>query len=143
MKEDVLIKDFFDKEIFGQSDLRECDLGWSDMLIQDAQSDDPETIFRYVVEIVGFNMLFYWLKDKHFYTIVTERLPIEVRRLDANPQWDGKYEYNKAGIGGPNTESPGEVIALFDGAVDIWDQLKIDGHPIGMVLKESYIMTLD
>jgi len=143
MKTDVVIKNFFDKEIFGQSDLRECDLGWSDMLIQDAQSDDPETIFRYVVEIVGYNILFYWLEDKHFYTIVTERLPIQVKQLDANPQWDGKYEYNKAGIGGPNTESPGEVIAEFDSSIDLWDQLMIDGQVIGNVLKNSYIMSLD
>ena len=40
------------------------DLGWSDYIKRDAQSDYPETIFRYIVEVEGLNILFYWFKDK-------------------------------------------------------------------------------
>lgn len=66
------------------------DLGWSDYIKRDAQSDYPETIFRYIVEVEGLNILFYWFKDKNFYSIETGKSPVEVRRLYLNPNWDGK-----------------------------------------------------
>lgn len=141
----ILIENFFNVGANGDVSLREEDLGWSKSMELDAQSDDPETIFRYVVEIVGFNILFYWTGDRNFYTIETEKDPIEVRRLYANPNWDGKKEYMKAGAdgNGPSTCSKGEVIATFTEPSDIWNDLKIKGVSIGDVLKRSVILDLD
>ena len=34
--------------------------------------------------------MFYYLEDGQFYTIETEKTPIEVRRIFPNPNWDGK-----------------------------------------------------
>lgn len=120
------------------------DVGWSDTLKRDAQSDYPETIFRYVVEIVGNNILFYWLKDRNFYVIETEKTPIEVRRISSNANWDGKYEYEKAGEGGrPTTSSAGELLATFEEPTLIWEELTIDTVRIGDVLENSVIVELD
>ena len=128
----------------GDKSLFEDELGWPEALVADAQSDYPETIFRFVIEISGFNLLFYWMVDGNFYTIETERTPIEVRRIHPNPNWDGKCELLKAGSEyGPNTASAGEVIATFDSPTDIWDNLKIGGHTIGEVLEKSAIITWD
>lgn len=114
------------------------------MLKQDCHSDYPETIFRYVIEIVGFNVLFYWTVDENFYVIETEKDPIEVRKLFLNPQWDGKTEFFKASSDvGPNRASSGEIIATYDNPVDIWDNLKIGGVPIGSVIEKSCILTWD
>lgn len=144
MEASILIPNFFNPEWYGESELTTEDLGWSDMIKKDAQSDYPETIFRYIVEIVGYNILFYWIKDNCWYSIETEKNPIEVRRLSPNPSWDGKYEYQKAGIeGGPHTNSKGEILATFDDPTQIWDNLFIKGTPIGEILEDSYIATLD
>ena len=40
------------------------DLGWSDYIKRDAQSDYPETIFRYIVEVEGLNIFFIGSKTK-------------------------------------------------------------------------------
>lgn len=94
---------------------------------------------------MGFNILFYWIKDENFYTIETEKDPIEVRRIALDPEWDGKCEFLKAGIDrtGPNTASAGEVLATFTDPTLIWSELKIHGIPIGQVLEESAIITWD
>lgn len=144
MESKILIDNFLPEHYDGDRAIREEDLGWSETLKLDAQSDYPENIFRYVVEVVGLNILFYWLKDRNFYTIETELDPIEVRRLYPNPKWDGKCEYLKAGVyGSPATCSPGEILATFDDPTKIWDNLQIDGVPIGDVLANSFISDLD
>lgn len=144
MDRHVLIKNFWNVGFHGDKTLAKEDLGWSDYIRRDAQSDYPENIFRYEVEIVGLNILFYWLKDRNFYTIETEKSPIEVRRLYPNPNWDGKCEFLKAGIeGSPHTNSAGEVLATFENPTDIWDNLRIEGVPIGEVLDYSAIVELD
>ena len=87
----VIIEKFFNVGTNGDITLREKDLGLQqENLILDAQSDDPETIFRYYVEIVDLNILFYWVEDRNFYTIETELDPIEVCRIYNNPNWDAK-----------------------------------------------------
>ena len=142
----VIVEKFFNVGVNGDVTLCEEDLGLQqENLILDAQSDDPETIFRYIVEIVGLNILFYWVEDRNFYTIETERDPIEVRRIYDNPNWDGDREYMKAGANGygPSTSSAGELLATFKEPADIWDQLKINGVSIGDVLKRSAILDLD
>ena len=144
MESKILIDKFFIVGHNGDHAIRENDLGWADSIKQDAQSDYPENIFRYVVEVVGFNILFYWLEDRNFYTIETEKTPIEVRRIYPNPNWDGKYEYQKAGMEGfPHTSSQGEILATFDNPTRLWDNLKINGVCIGEVLDKSFIASLD
>lgn len=144
MENKVLIENFFRVGSNGDRAIRESDLGWSDTIKLDAQSDYPENIFRYVVEVAGFNILFYWMKNRNFYTIETEKQPIEVRRLYPNPNWDGKCEYQKAGIEGfPHTSSQGEILSTYDDPTEIWDNLRIDGVPIGDVLANSFISDLD
>lgn len=144
MSSRIIVPNFFKVGCNGDRTIKECDLGWPESIKQDAQSDYPETIFRYVVEIVGLNILFYWIKDRQFYTIETEKTPIEVRRLFLNPHWDGKHEINKADIHGePYTNSSGDVLASFDDPTQIWNNLKIDGTPIGEVIENSFIVDMD
>lgn len=140
----VLMENFFPVGNDGDHSIREEHLGWTDNLKLDAQSDCPEDIFRYFVEVVGLNILFYWMTDHRFYTIETEKDPIEVRRIDINPNWDGKYEFQRFDSDGcPCTSSPGELLATFDEPTDVWDSLKINGVPIGEVLENSVITDLD
>ncbi len=146
MKGNVLIEDFWNVgDASGDKTLREDELGWPQSLKEDAQSDYSERVFRYVIEEVGFNLVFYWIKDRNFYVIETEKTPVEVRKLYPNPQWDGKYEFLKVGLLGEGASScsAGEVIATFDDEALIWDELKIDGVPIGDVLEQSKIVTWD
>ncbi len=140
----IIINNFWNVGFDGDKSVAKEELGWSDAIKEDAKSDNPETIFRYVVEIVGFNILFYWIKDGNWYTIETEKDPIEVRRIFPNPKWDGTCEYLKAGLEGyPQTSSQGELLATFNEPIQIWNGLKIGGVPIGDVLKDSVIATLD
>lgn len=145
MNNKVIKEHFWNTGVDGDVRLTKDNLGWPDMLMQEAMSDYPETIFRHCIEIVGFNILFYWIKDENFYTIETEKAPIEVRRIALDPEWDGKCEFLKAGIDqtGPNTASAGEVLASFTDPTRIWSELKINGIPIGQVLEESAIITWD
>ena len=146
MKSKVLIENFWNVgDANGDKTLREDELGWPQSLKEDAQSDYSERVFRYVIEEVGFNLVFYWIKDRNFYVIETEKTPVEVRKLYPNPQWDGKYEFLKVGLLGEGASScsAGEVIATFDDEALIWDELKIDGVPIGDVLEQSKIVTWD
>ena len=144
MDDEVLITNFFRVGCNGDKTIRKSDLGWGKTIIEDAQSDDPEMIFRYVVEIVGLNILFYWMEDRRWYTIETEKYPIEVRRIYPNPNWDGKCEYTKAGTDGVlNTSSAGEVLATFEDPTMVWDELKINEVPIGEIMANSVITDLD
>lgn len=140
----IIINNFWNVGFNGDKSVAKEELGWSDAIKEDAKSDNPETIFRYVVEIVGFNILFYWIKDGNWYTIETEKDPIEVRKIFPNPKWDGKCEYLKAGLEGyPQTSSQGELLATFNEPIQIWKGLKICGFPIGEILENSVIATLD
>lgn len=144
MENEIIVPNFFRVGINGDKSIRKNDLGWSESSKRDAQSDYPESIFRYFVEIVGFNILFYYVKDRQFYTIETEKFPIEVRRIFPNPNWDGIIEMEKSGIDGlPSSCSAGDIIALFDDPTKIWDELFIDDTPIGEVIQNSFIMTMD
>jgi len=143
MSKKLLKKNFWPCEFSGSRDVFVEDMGWGDIHKEDARSDDPEKIFRYYVEVVGLNILFYWTFDEQFYTIFTECLPIEVKRIYPNPDWDGECEFQKAGDNGPSTWSDGELIAAFEDPTRIWDELKINGVPIGEVLEKSVITDLD
>ena len=141
----VIIENFWNVGVKGDTTLREDDLGWPESLKRDAQSDWSETIFRYVIEEVGLNLLFYWVEDRNFYTIETEKTPIEVRRIYPNPNWDGKCEFFKAEENGygPSTCSAGEVLASFEDETCIWDELYINGIHIDKVLERSAIIDWD
>ena len=145
-KTKVIVENFFIVGTYEDRAIYEEYLGLQqENLILDAQSDDPEKIFRYYVEIVGLNILFYWVEDRNFYTIETELDPIEVRRIYDNPNWDGESELMKAdkyGYG-PHTSSEGEILATFKEPSDIWNGLTINGVHIGDVLKRSVILDLD
>ena len=137
---EVVLANFCNHEPY---DIYESDLGWSDYDFRDAGSDDPERVFRYYIETIGFNMAFYYIDDGCFYSIFTEQLPIEVKRKNVpDPKWDGKYKILSM-IGGADTCGPGEVIYTTNDAATIWGELKIGGKPIGEVLERSVIMTLD
>ncbi len=64
MDRHILIENFWNVGFDGDKSLTQEELGWSKHIQEDAQSDNPETIFRYIVEIVGLNILFYWMKDR-------------------------------------------------------------------------------
>ncbi|MBQ7634317.1 MAG: hypothetical protein IJS89_01950 [Bacteroidaceae bacterium] len=146
MENRILVENFWNVgDKYGDKTLRENELGWPLVLQQDAQSDYSETIFRYVIEQIGFNLVFYWLKDRNFYVIETEKEPIEVRRLYPNPNWDGKCEFFKVGLLGEGASScsAGEVLATFDDVTRIWNELKIYEIPIGEVIAHSCVVTWD
>lgn len=144
MKQQILIDKFFRPEWTGDAHLYASDLGWDERMYWDAGSDEPERIFHYNVVVVGYNLLFYWVRTGEWYAIETEKRPIEVRMLYRNPSWDGEYEYFKSGVSGsPSTCEPGKILATFDSPTEIWDNLKIEDVPIGEVLAHSLIAQLD
>ena len=145
MDRKIIKKNFWNVGDNGDRNLYEEDLGWtSNSFIQDARSDYPEDIFRYYVEMVGLNILFYWVEDENFYTIETEKDPIEIRRIYPNPDYTGKSEYSKAGNGpGPSTSSDGEILATFEDPTKIWNNFTISGVPLAKVFERSVIIDLD
>lgn len=144
MERKILIKNFWRVGNYGDRNLYEDDLGWSDSCRKAARSDFSEYVFRYWVEDVGLNILFYWLEDRNFYTIQTEKVPVEVRRIGLNPNWDGECELTKAGSDvGPTTASDGEIIKTFDDQTEIWSNLTINGVSLEKVLERSVIIEMD
>ena len=144
MERKILIKNFWKVGNDGDRNLYEDDLGWSETSRKDAMSDYPEYIFRYFVEDVGLNILFYWLEDRNFYAIQTEKDPVEVRRINPNPNWDGECELTKADSDiGPTTSSDGEIIKTFDDPTEIWSNLLINGVSLEKVLERSVIIEMD
>lgn len=132
--------DFYGKE--GDHALRQSDLFWWKSAMSDAMSDDPETIFRYFIEEVGFNMVFYWVEDGNFYTIETEKFPIEVRRIYKDPDWDGKYVFHSA-VDGTCSCARGEVLFSFQDVTKIWDECVINGKHLSEILPNSAILEMD
>ena len=65
MDRHIIVENFWNVGFDGDKSLSSEDLGWSDYIMRDAESDYPEYIFRYVVEQVGFNILSYWAKDRN------------------------------------------------------------------------------
>ena len=119
-------------------------MGWNDASKKDARSDYSEYIFRYFVEDVGLNILFYWLDDRNFYTIKTENTPVEFVRIKPNPNWDGECELSKADSDlGPTTASQGEILQTFEDPSKIWSELSINGVPLETVLERSVIIEMD
>ena len=144
MERKLLIENFWIVGNDGDRNLYDNDLGWSESAKKAAKSDFSEYIFRYWVEDVGLNILFYWLEDKNFYTLKTEKTPIELVRINLNPKWDGKCELTKAESEyGPTTASSGTVVQVFDDPTEIWSNLKINGIPLEKVIEKSAIIEMD
>lgn len=144
MERKILIKNFWKVGNGDDRNLYEDDLGWSDSCCKAARSNYSEYVFRYWVEDVGLNILFYWLEDKNFYTIQTEKNPVEVRRININPNWDGECELTKVGSDfGPTTASEGEIIQTFEDPTEIWSNLLINNVPLEKVLERSVIIEMD
>jgi len=143
MIEDILIEHFWNTGANGDTSLKRSELGLAHALQKEGMSDNPETIFRHVIEIVGFNLVFYWTADGNFYVIETEKDPIEVRRLSIDPNWDGCCEFFKVGEYGASSCSLGEILATFDDPTRIWDELRINNVPISEVLEQSMIVNWD
>ena len=144
MERKILIKNFWRVGNYGDRNLYEDDLGWSESCRKAARSDYSEYVFRYWVEDVGLNILFYWVEDGNFYSIETEKVPVEVRRINLNPNWDGKCELTKAGSDlGPTTASNGEILQTFEDPTEIWSNLTIDGVSLEKVLERSVIIEMD
>ena len=135
----VILRNFTETE---PHELYESELGWWKSASADAQSDDPEAIFRYYIDMVGLNIAFYYIDDGCFYSIFTEEIPINVIRKLKDPAWDGRFIIDSA-IGAVDTDAAGEVIYSTDDASKIWNELRIGGKSIGEVLKRSVILTLD
>lgn len=64
MDRHILIKNFWNVGLHGDKSVAKEDLGWTDYIKRDAQSDYPETIFRYIVEVEGLNIFFIGSKTK-------------------------------------------------------------------------------
>lgn len=144
MERQILIKNFWRVGNDGDRNLYENDLGWSESCRKDARSDYSEYIFRYYVEDVGLNILFYWVEDGNFYSIETEKSPVEIRRINLNPNWNGECELTKAGSDlGPTTSSNGEILQTFNDPTEIWSNLTINGVSLEKVLERSVIIEMD
>lgn len=144
MERKILIKNFWRVGNDGDRSLYEDDLGWPESCCKAARSDYSEYEFRYWVEDVGLNILFYWVEDGNFYSIETEKFPVEVRRINLNPNWDGECELTKAGSDlGPTTASNGEILQTFEDPTEIWSNLTIDGISLEKVLERSVIIEMD
>lgn len=139
-KGEILIKDFWHR--IEPRDVYVGDLGWQESDVLSVGSDNPERIFRYYIEEVGYNMEFYYTKDGNFYVIFTEELPILVKRKLKDPNWDGRFLIESV-LDYCSTHGEGEVIYSTDDASVIYDELKIDGVGIGDVLAESVIINKD
>lgn len=144
MNKKNLIKNFWRFGNNGDRNLYEDDLGWNEASRKDARSDYPEYIFRYFVEDVGLNILFYWLEDRNFYAIKTEKTPVEFLRIKPNPNWDGKCELTKADSDlGPTTASEGELLQTFENPSEVWSNLSINGVSLEAILEKSVIIEMD
>lgn len=143
MNDEIIIENFWNTGVNGDTSLKRSELGLAFALKDEALSDNPETVFRHVIEVVGLNLVWYWIKDRNFYVIETENDPIEVRRLPIDPKWDGKCEFFKVGEYGPSSCMTGEIIATFEDPTRIWDELHINNVPIAKVLEDSMIVNWD
>lgn len=153
-EENLIMENFyhpFQKPIvftYWNNNLYKKNISWSNADMADARSDNPEHIFRYYIDIMRLNMLFFWLEDGCMYNIATEKKPITVCRY--RPRTTDKKvpivdrfgeAHSCSGIIDPNFD---ELVATFSSdRVDLWNQLRINCIPIGDVLKRSVIIELD
>ena len=132
--DDIIIPNFFK---FNDHALRRESLHWIKPFMEDARSDDPETIFRFFLEEMGMNLLFFWIEDENFYYIDLEEYPYILERIPVNPEWDGHYMMGKQDYLWGNMAS--EVLCSFEHVHDIWDKARIDGKTLAEILPNCWI----
>jgi hypothetical protein len=135
IKRKIAIKDYYGKD----KHIYEDELGFRKRMKSEARSLVAREVFRYHVEEVGLNLAFYYPKTDTFYGIHTESLPIRVKILPKHPEWSDFVGWQCES----DTHDEGEVIAVFNSASEIWDNLRIDNKPFEEVLRCSYITALN
>ncbi|MBQ6064190.1 MAG: hypothetical protein IJK87_11285 [Prevotella sp.] len=131
----IAIKDYYG---IGQH-IYEDELGFSYRDLQEARTLGTREAFRFHVECVGLNLAFYYPATDTFYGIHTETIPIRVKILPRHREWSDFIGWQCDS----DTHDEGEVIAVFNSASEIWDNLRIDGKPFEEVLRDSYITALN
>lgn len=137
--DDIIIENFF--RFPKPSNLMKSDLGWLKRDMDDAMSDDSETIFRYHIEEVGFSLSLFSIDDREVYIIDLEKYPIEIRKGNHDPKWNGENESFKFEMGGDH-HADGEVLYTFDDASQIWDKLVINGMHLSELIPRSAILDI-
>lgn len=134
-KRKIAIKNYYgvDKHIY------EDELGFRKRDLQEARTLVPREAFRYHVEKIGLNLAFYYPQTDTFYGIHTESIPIRVKILPRHREWSDFVGWQCEN----DTHDDGEVIAVFNSASEIWDNLRIDGKSFEEVLSNSYITALN
>lgn len=135
IKRKIAIKDYYGKG----KHIYEDELGFRKRMKSEARSLVAREVFRYHVEEVGLNLAFFYPKTNTFYGIHTESLPIRVKILPRHREWSDFVGWQCEN----DTHNEGEVIAVFNSASEIWDNLRIDNKPFEEVLRCSYITALN
>ena len=134
-KRKIAIKDYYGKGKHIYKD----ELGFRKRMQSEARSLVAREVFRYHVEEVGLNLAFYYPKTDTFYGIHTESLPVRVKILPRHREWSDFVGWQCES----DTHDEGEVIAVFNSASEIWDNLRIDDKPFEEILRASYITALN
>ncbi len=58
------------------------------------------------------------------------------RRYD-DPDWDGRYEYDRCDIYEPPLPEEGEIVFIFTDPMEVWDGFTIDGHDMKYIVEHS------
>ena len=135
IKRKIAIKDYYGKG----KHIYDDQLGFRDRMKSEARSLVAREVFRYHVEEVGLNLAFYYPKTDTFYGILTEFVPVRVKILPRHPEWSDFVGWQCEN----DTHDDGDVIAVFNSASEIWDNLRIDDKPFEEVLRCSYITALN
>lgn len=120
-------------------EVRQSALGWRQADFQDAGSDDPQQVFNFYWKHC-FSIIFYYVKDGHFYELFMEDNPFKFWRVNKKTDWDGKWISRQIAW---NEHEEGEVLFTFDDDTDLWHELKLNGVPIGDVLADSLIAEIN
>ena len=108
-------------------------------MLKEARTLVAREAFQYHVEKVGLNLAFYYPETDTFYGIHTETIPIKVKILPRHREWSDFVAWQCDN----DTHDDGEVIAEFNSASEIWDNLRINGKPFEEVINKSYITALN
>ena len=135
IKRTIAIEDYYGRGKHIYKD----ELGFRERMKSEARSLVAREVFRFHVEEVGLNLAFYYPQTDTFYGIHTEAVPIRVKILPRHREWSDFVGWQCES----DTHDEGEVIAVFNSASEIWDNLRIDGKPFEEVLRNSYITALN
>jgi len=117
-------------------ELTEDQLGFDEHNFADVGSRDTKTIFDFMLGNTGFDMSFYYAENNKFYYI--EMLDKHVFCRKDNPDWDGKYDYNRVKVYEP-PQDDSEIIMSFRHRQEVWDNFKIDGKDMKYIIEHSVV----